>query len=100
MTVQLALGKLRSFITHCDCIYLSNFNTYSRWLVHCIAWYYGLHTWSVTSNSKAGEPRREAYVGFGPATGVAFSQTPKAALGVASPFQPGEELPEPLWTQL
>lgn len=34
----------------------------SRWLVHSIATYYGLRTWSVTVGDPA---RREAYVGLG-----------------------------------
>ena len=67
-----------------------------RWLVHSIASYYGLHTWSVT----VGEPaRREAYVGFRPPTPdrralLSSSCRPEAMI------QPGESLPQPLWAQV
>lgn len=53
-----------------------------RWLVHSIATYYGLETWSVTTGSP---PRREAYVGL--------KQSPKS--NNASPVK--TELPRPLW---
>ena len=36
-------------------------NDARRWLVHSIASYYGLHTWSITVGDPA---RREAYVGI------------------------------------
>ncbi|GKZ83899.1 hypothetical protein AnigIFM56816_009215 [Aspergillus niger] len=75
---------------------------FGRWLVHSIASYYGLHTWSVT----VGEPaRREAYVGF-------YPPAPSSRAGPISPpagskacrqeamIQPGDELPQPLWTQV
>ncbi|RDH27132.1 R3H-associated N-terminal domain-domain-containing protein [Aspergillus welwitschiae] len=75
---------------------------FGRWLVHSIASYYGLHTWSVT----VGEPaRREAYVGF-------YPPAPSSRAGPISPpagskacrqeamIQPGDELPQPLWMQL
>lgn len=69
---------------------------HSRWLVHSIASYYGLHTWSVT----VGEPaRREAYVGFrapAPDKRGLFSMT----CDQESMIQPGEELPSPLWAQI
>jgi hypothetical protein len=39
-------------------IFFADF-TFSRYLVHAIAIYYGLKTWSVTT-----EGRREAYVGL------------------------------------
>lgn len=37
--------------------------SFGRWLVHSIASYYGLHTWSITVGDPA---RREAYVGIPP----------------------------------
>ncbi len=50
----------------------------SRWLVHLIATYYGLPTWSVT----VGDPAlREAYVGV-----------PLGGVAAADPA-----LPRPLW---
>ncbi|KAL3460524.1 R3H-associated N-terminal domain-containing protein [Aspergillus heterothallicus] len=73
---------------------------FGRWLVHSIASYYGLHTWSVTVGSPA---RREAYVGIHP-------QSPggRDGLWTSRPvscrtealIQPGEELPLPLWSQV
>ncbi|KAL3475298.1 R3H-associated N-terminal domain-containing protein [Aspergillus californicus] len=71
---------------------------FGRWLVHSIASYYGLHTWSVTVGSPA---RREAYVGF-------FPPSPGSRAGLFSHgacrqeafIQPGEELPRPLWSQV
>ncbi|KAF2151027.1 hypothetical protein K461DRAFT_269322 [Myriangium duriaei CBS 260.36] len=51
---------------------------FGRWLVHSIADYYGLDTWSVTTGNPA---RREAYVGL------------KAGPGASD----GIELPRPLW---
>ncbi|KAF7591326.1 hypothetical protein BBP40_001650 [Aspergillus hancockii] len=72
---------------------------FGRWLVHSIASYYGLHTWSVT----VGEPaRREAYVGF-------YAPTPGSRAGLVTQpttcrqeamIQPGDELPQPLWAQV
>jgi len=53
---------------------------YRRWLVHSIATYYGLETWSVTTGDPA---RREAYVGLKQASSDAL----------ASHF----DLPRPLW---
>lgn len=50
----------------------------SRWLVHSIATYYDLHTWSVTTGHPA---RREAYVGLKP----------------GRPVSPSGPLPRPLW---
>lgn len=65
---------------------------FGRWLVHCIASYYGLHTWSVTT---PGQPaRREAYVGFYPPNSGNRSGS------ILKTVQPGEELPVPLWAQL
>ncbi|KAG2421818.1 hypothetical protein HFD88_005794 [Aspergillus terreus] len=67
---------------------------FGRWLVHSLATYYGLHTWSVT----VGEPaRREAYVGFYAPKAVAGST---ATCRAEAMIQPGEELPRPLWAQV
>ncbi|KAI4234202.1 MAG: hypothetical protein LQ349_003941 [Xanthoria aureola] len=52
--------------------------SFGRWLVHSIATYYDLHTWSVTTGHPA---RREAYVGLKP-------DRPASASG---------PLPRPLW---
>ncbi|KAL8656829.1 MAG: hypothetical protein Q9226_002521 [Calogaya cf. arnoldii] len=52
--------------------------SFGRWLVHSIATYYGLHTWSVTTGHPA---RREAYVG----------------LKSGRPASPTGPLPRPLW---
>lgn len=54
----------------------------SRWLVHSIASYYGLRTWSITVGDPA---RREAYVGI---KQVAPSGRPVSPIGT---------LPQPLW---
>lgn len=76
-----------------------NTNERSRWLVHSIATYYGLHTWSVT----VGEPAmREAYVGFS-APGAArpgLVAGSTMTCGQEAMIQPGEELPRPLWAQV
>ncbi|GAB7351240.1 hypothetical protein MBLNU459_g1667t1 [Dothideomycetes sp. NU459] len=55
---------------------------FGRWLVHSIATYYGLETWSVTTGSP---PRREAYIGL--------KASPKSEK--TSPLR--TELPRPLW---
>lgn len=52
---------------------------FRRWLVHNIATYYGLRTWSVTVGDPA---RREAYVGI-----YEKKSTPSLSYG----------LPRPLW---
>ncbi|TKX18836.1 putative nucleic acid binding protein 29 [Elsinoe australis] len=52
--------------------------SFGRWLVHSIANYYGLETWSITTGNPA---RREAYVGLKP------EARPEAKM----------ELPRPLW---
>ncbi|KAL8754246.1 MAG: hypothetical protein Q9199_004490 [Rusavskia elegans] len=52
--------------------------SFGRWLVHSIATYYNLHTWSVTTGHPA---RREAYVG----------------LKSGRPASPSGPLPRPLW---
>ncbi|KAL8920415.1 MAG: hypothetical protein Q9172_004505 [Xanthocarpia lactea] len=52
--------------------------SFGRWLVHSIATYYDLHTWSVTTGHPA---RREAYVG----------------LKSGRPASPSVPLPRPLW---
>ena len=54
---------------------------FSRWLVHSIASYYGLRTWSITVGDPA---RREAYVGI--------KQMKTSRLVSAD-----GELPRPLW---
>ena len=71
---------------------------HSRWLVHSIASYYGLHTWSVT----VGEPaRREAYVGFRPpAPGSRAGLVTHPACRAEELIKPGEELPQPLYAQV
>jgi len=56
----------------------------SRWLVHSIAAYYELNTWSVTKGNPA---RREAYVGIA---------TVPMKTGRGASF--GQELPRPLWS--
>jgi hypothetical protein len=67
----------------------------SRWLVHSIASYYGLHTWSVT----VGEPaRREAYVGFRPP--AADRRGLVSVCRQEAMIKPGEALPPALWTQI
>ncbi|KAF4555655.1 Hypothetical protein D9617_2g056180 [Elsinoe fawcettii] len=52
--------------------------SFGRWLVHAIADYYGLETWSITTGNPA---RREAYVGLKPDAKV----------------EAKTELPRPLW---
>ncbi|KAI5236995.1 hypothetical protein E4T43_08220 [Aureobasidium subglaciale] len=47
---------------------------FGRWLVHSIATYYGLETWSVTKDSPA---RREAYIGLKHKAAPAFSELPR-----------------------
>ncbi|RAL13656.1 uncharacterized protein BO97DRAFT_404787 [Aspergillus homomorphus CBS 101889] len=75
---------------------------FGRWLVHSIASYYGLHTWSVT----VGEPaRREAYVGFRPPApqsrpGLASQTAGFGSCRREAMIQPGDELPRPLWAQV
>ncbi|KAI9370635.1 R3H-associated N-terminal domain-containing protein [Aspergillus egyptiacus] len=72
---------------------------FGRWLVHSIASYYGLHTWSVTVGSPA---RREAYVGFYPPQGGRARSLSHPPVGCSPKaiLQPGEELPRPLWAQV
>ncbi|PLB50577.1 hypothetical protein P170DRAFT_508743 [Aspergillus steynii IBT 23096] len=76
---------------------------FGRWLVHSIASYYGLHTWSVT----VGEPaRREAYVGFHPptggsrATGLFGGPLGSGTCHLETRSQTEDELPRPLWAQV
>lgn len=45
-----------------------------RWLVHSIATYYGLETWSVTKGSPA---RREAYIGLKDKAVPTFAELPR-----------------------
>lgn len=77
---------------------LTSSSTCSRWLVHSIASYYGLHTWSVT----VGEPaRREAYVGFrAPAPGSRAGLVTHPTCRAEELIKPGEELPQPLYAQV
>ncbi|KAJ5659201.1 hypothetical protein N7507_005652 [Penicillium longicatenatum] len=70
---------------------------FGRWLVHSIASYYGLYTWSVTVDSPA---RREAYVGVrppGPSSRAGLITHPACQSEL---IQPGEELPQPLYAQV
>ena len=55
---------------------------YRRWLVHNIATYYGLRTWSVTVGDPA---RREAYIGIKETKRTGLIRTPVSTL------------PRPLW---
>ncbi|KAJ5543120.1 Single-stranded nucleic acid binding R3H, partial [Penicillium sp. DV-2018c] len=68
---------------------------FGRWLVHSIASYYGLHTWSVSV-----EDRREAYVGFrSPAPGSRAGLVSHACHSEVL-VKPGEDLPRPLYAQI
>ena len=68
----------------------------SRWLVHSIASYYGLHTWSVTV-----EDRREAYVGFrAPVPGSHAGLVSHSGCHSETLIKPGEDLPRPLYSQV
>ncbi|KAK5788658.1 hypothetical protein VI817_009616 [Penicillium citrinum] len=71
---------------------------FGRWLVHSIASYYGLHTWSVT----VGEPaRREAYVGFRPPVpGSRAGLVNHPTCRAEDEIQLGDELPRPLYAQV
>ncbi|OJJ46388.1 hypothetical protein ASPZODRAFT_132482 [Penicilliopsis zonata CBS 506.65] len=102
-------GKKKVFESHVD----DRAAGFARWLVHSLASYYGLHTWSVTvGTEEEGSPaRREAYVGFHPpvTTGRQVVVThPAVAVAVAvadgcrreARIRPGDELPTPLWTQV
>ncbi|KAL2866862.1 uncharacterized protein BJX67DRAFT_118315 [Aspergillus lucknowensis] len=73
---------------------------FGRWLVHSIASYYGLHTWSVTVGTPA---RREAYVGFyppSPGKRAELLSHPSMSCRTEALIQPGKELPQPLWSQV
>ncbi|KAL4812645.1 R3H-associated N-terminal domain-containing protein [Aspergillus spinulosporus] len=73
---------------------------FGRWLVHSIASYYGLHTWSVTVGSPA---RRVAYVGFyppSPGSRADLLSQPPSRCHDKVLIQPGEKLPRPLWSQV
>ncbi|EFE38724.1 conserved hypothetical protein [Trichophyton verrucosum HKI 0517] len=66
---------------------------FGRWLVHSLASYYGLRTWSVTVGNP---PRREAYVGIDE-----VSQGLLAAAGRGFPgSKPDGILPRPLWVSM
>lgn len=68
----------------------------SRWLVHSIASYYGLYTWSVTV-----EDRREAYVGFrAPVPGSHAGLVSHPACHSETLIKLGEDLPRPLYAQV
>ncbi|KAH1489859.1 hypothetical protein LV164_007427 [Aspergillus fumigatus] len=75
---------------------------FGRWLVHSIASYYGLHTWSIT----VGEPaRREAYVGFhmpapGSRPGLTTHVSVPSNAQQGAMMKPGDDLPKPLWAQI
>lgn len=56
-------GAAFGYVVPILAIWSSLTKSYRRWLVHAIATYYGLETWSVTTGSPA---RREAYVGLRP----------------------------------
>ncbi|MCJ1308188.1 Thymidylate synthase [Agyrium rufum] len=56
--------------------------SFGRWLVHSLATYYGLRTWSITVGDPA---RREAYIGIQPMKTGARSAAPIC------------DLPQPLW---
>ncbi|KAJ5838336.1 uncharacterized protein N7525_003524 [Penicillium rubens] len=69
---------------------------FGRWLVHSIASYYGLHTWSVTV-----EDRREAYVGIRPpVAGSRAGLVSQPACHSEALIKPGDELPRPLYAQV
>ncbi|CAG8129244.1 unnamed protein product [Penicillium salamii] len=69
---------------------------FGRWLVHSIASYYGLHTWTVTMDD-----RREAYVGFRPPLpGSQAGLVSHSACQTEALIKPGEELPQPLYAQV
>ncbi|MCJ1366062.1 hypothetical protein MMC16_005187 [Acarospora aff. strigata] len=61
--------------------------SFGRWLVHSIASYYGLRTWSVTVGDPA---RREAYVGIDEVK----------AKNDRRPVSPEGSLPRPLWVMV
>ncbi|PGG96497.1 hypothetical protein AJ79_09557 [Helicocarpus griseus UAMH5409] len=75
---------------------------FGRWLVHSLASYYGLRTWSVTVGNPA---RREAYVGINPlptAKSRGSSTTPHGMSKVTAEHnvprtKSGAILPQPLW---
>ncbi|EEA24552.1 hypothetical protein TMatcc_007655 [Talaromyces marneffei ATCC 18224] len=68
---------------------------FGRWLVHSIATYYGLYTWSVSSGTPE---RRQAYVGLSPP--ASSVQPPDLTHESALRIKPGEPLPKPLWVQI
>ncbi|KAJ9194391.1 hypothetical protein DTO164E3_5369 [Paecilomyces variotii] len=76
---------------------------FGRWLVHSIASYYGLHTWSVTMGNPS---RRAAFVGFyppPPSTRDEQVSLPPASMTASRrdvTIKPGEPLPRPLWAQI
>jgi len=76
----------------------------SRWLVHSLASYYGLRTWSVTVGNP---PRREAYVGINlPRPSKQTGAKPSNAVSAAATSdrgpkaKPGGALPRPIWVSV
>ncbi|KAK2865268.1 hypothetical protein FQN49_003740 [Arthroderma sp. PD_2] len=66
---------------------------FGRWLVHSLASYYGLRTWSVTVGNP---PRREAYVGIDELSQNMIS----AASRKITDKKPDGILPRPLWVSM
>lgn len=66
-----AFGYVNAFALYNDILSLT---VIRRWLVHSIATYYGLETWSVTKGSPA---RREAYIGLKHKAAPAFDELPR-----------------------
>lgn len=62
--------------------------SFGRWLVHSLATYYGLRTWSVTVGDPA---RREAYVGIRERAAETSRRNGDRSKGI------GAGLPRPLW---
>ncbi|RMZ81403.1 hypothetical protein DV738_g2287, partial [Chaetothyriales sp. CBS 135597] len=62
---------------------------FARWLVHCVGSYYGLRTWSVTTQVEGAECRRQAYVGV--------DNRARANMARGFDGRRDVELPFPLW---
>ncbi len=71
-------GASFGYVEYLNLLHCSANSALRRWLVHSIATYYDLNTWSVTTGHPA---RREAYVG----------------LKTGRPATPTGTLPRPLW---
>ena len=65
---------------------------FARWLVHCVGSYYGLRTWSITSDVEGEEKRRQAYVGV--------DSRARGFLGRGIEVGREIELPRPLWSMV